>query len=223
MRLLYDSGIAYTDAHIGQLLESLKKSGMYDKSLIMVMADHGEEFAEHGNFFHGNNLYDDVLHVPLVVKMPNQREGKRVGGIFPLIDLYPSIARLAGVKASEKRIQGREEDLSGAVRPRDNYVFSTLNTGPELNQRSAEYKGMRFVYDFATHKKELYDLKTDPIEQKNLVSERPKESDTFYRDLMSEERAIAGSYAGKYTSREERMENMTKGLRDKLKTLGYAQ
>ena len=89
LRSLYDSGIGYTDAHIGRLFDELKKLGMYDNSLIIFVGDHGEEFGEHKMFFHGNNLYDHAINVPLIVKEPGQNRSHRIGGVFPLIDLYP--------------------------------------------------------------------------------------------------------------------------------------
>ena len=91
MKALYDSEIAYTDAHIGELINRLKKDGLYDKSLVVFLSDHGEEFRDHGAFFHMHTLYRELLHVPLIVKLPGHHQGKIVTGNFSMIDLFPSI------------------------------------------------------------------------------------------------------------------------------------
>ena len=202
MQQLYDSGIAYTDAHVGEFLDYLMRKGMYDKSMILVMSDHGEEFGEHGMFFHGNNLYENVLQVPLLVKNPGQQRSVQQSEAFPLIDLYPSIAELAGAKCSP-HIQGHQRDLSGLSAERSATVFSSLCLNDGWNMRSMERNGMHFMYNFTTKRKELYDLKTDPTEQQDLSSKLPDETEKLYDELLAQEHDTAGRFAGQSFSPEE--------------------
>ena len=94
----YNYEIEYMDEHVGRLLDGLKQRGLYDNSLIVFTADHGEEFFEHGGWWHGLSLYDEQIHVPLIVKLPgNQLGGSKNPGIARHVDLAPTIAQLAGV------------------------------------------------------------------------------------------------------------------------------
>jgi hypothetical protein len=89
--------------------------------------------------------------------------------------------------------------------------------------RSLEWNGMHFIYNFTTKQRELYDLRADPIEQKNLSSSLPARTQDLYARILAQERDTAGSHAGKGFSHEEQSESIEKGFRDKLKALGYAQ
>ena len=70
LRRLYDSEIRFTDGHIGRLLEQLRESGAWEDTLIIVTADHGEEFLDHGQFGHAKSLYEELVGVPLLIKAP---------------------------------------------------------------------------------------------------------------------------------------------------------
>ena len=73
----YDGEIAYADACVGKLLDALRKHGLYDETMIAVMADHGESLGAHGENTHGVFLYDETLHVPLLIKLPLNRGRER--------------------------------------------------------------------------------------------------------------------------------------------------
>jgi arylsulfatase A-like enzyme/Flp pilus assembly protein TadD len=111
----YDGEIAYADACVGKLLEALKKHGLYDETLIAVMADHGESLGAHGENTHGIFLYDETLHVPLLIKLPaNRWAGKRVESRARLVDVAPTILASAGF-AVPREMQG--EPLTSAEKP----------------------------------------------------------------------------------------------------------
>ena len=109
LRDLYDCEISYVDEHIGELVDCLKARGEYDDSLLVVLGDHGEAFYEHGTLFHGNEPYEEVLRVPLVVKPPAGAEADtgRVDDVISLVDLYPTILDLLNVKDRPGTLQGR--------------------------------------------------------------------------------------------------------------------
>ncbi len=96
---LYDGEIRYTDDHLGRLFDSLQRLGVFDDTIIVVTSDHGDEFFEHGKKGHGQNLFDDVLRVPLVMRYPSKiPAGRVVKGQVRLMDVAPTILGLAGIE-----------------------------------------------------------------------------------------------------------------------------
>ena len=91
----YDGEIAYTDSAVSNLLAALRKRGLFDSTLIAVMADHGEAFGEHGENHHGIFLYDETIHVPLLIKVPGQHSTKKVASRVGLVDVVPTILQVA--------------------------------------------------------------------------------------------------------------------------------
>jgi len=95
---LYDAEIAANDRSFGELLAALRQRGLEGSTLVIFVADHGEEFDEHGDFGHGNNLYRETLDIPLVVRWPGETEGRRIAYPAQQVDLLPTILAAAGVK-----------------------------------------------------------------------------------------------------------------------------
>jgi len=96
-RQLYDGGIAYLDEHVGALFDTLRARNLYDRSLVALTADHGEEFQEHGGWWHGTTLYDEQIHVPLLVKPPgNSVAGRVIEELATSLDIAPTIVAAAG-------------------------------------------------------------------------------------------------------------------------------
>jgi len=111
----YDGEIAYADSCVGKLLDEIRRHGLFDETLIAVMADHGESLGAHGENTHGIFLYDETLHVPLVFKLPAARgAGRRVDTRARLVDVAPTILQEAGIPIP-KDMQG--ESLSGLIKP----------------------------------------------------------------------------------------------------------
>jgi choline-sulfatase len=103
---LYDGEIAYADSAVGKLIDELRKHGLYDETLIAVMADHGESLGAHGENTHGIFLYDETLHVPLLFKLPASRTGgKQIDARVRLVDVAPTILQEVGL-AVPKEMQG---------------------------------------------------------------------------------------------------------------------
>jgi choline-sulfatase len=94
---LYDAEVAANDRSFGELLAALRQRRLYDSALVVFVADHGEEFDEHGALGHGNNLYAETLDVPLVVKWPGQTEGRRIAHPAQQVDLLPTALASAGL------------------------------------------------------------------------------------------------------------------------------
>jgi arylsulfatase A-like enzyme/Flp pilus assembly protein TadD len=108
----YDGEIAYTDSAVGELLNQLRARGLYDGTLIAVMADHGEALGDHGEDQHGIFLYDETIHVPLLIKLPQDASsakssvGLRIESRVELVDVLPTILQAVGI-AIPKQVQGQ--------------------------------------------------------------------------------------------------------------------
>ena len=95
----YDPAIRYTTDELGALFEDLDARGLYDDALVVLTADHGEELFEHGGFSHGYSLHEELLHVPLLVKLPGQRRGGVVRAPVSVQDVYPTVLEALGLEA----------------------------------------------------------------------------------------------------------------------------
>ncbi len=170
LRGLYLQGIRYLDQQLKTLFETLDGAGLYDDSLLVFTADHGEEFLEHEGWWHGTSLYQEQVHVPLVVKLPkNERGGSTRSDPARSIDIGPSITGAVGVAPSasfqgidlmKQRVSEpliAEEDLEG------NRLFSIREGDWKLIVANADNpRGLAPV--------ELYDLARDPKERNNLAA-----------------------------------------------------
>jgi len=171
---LYDNGIAYVDKCIGDLFEMLKSMNLFDNSLIIITADHGEEFQEHGYMLHDNPYYyEEIVRVPLVVKLPkahtnlkNSGEGLVVDGLVESIDIMPTILDLLAIEGPKMQGKSLKELISGNGRGKE-YVFGFGLSG-SLFIRTDRWK---LVNDSGVQKDrfKLFDLHNDPAEQINLV------------------------------------------------------
>lgn len=178
---LYDSEIAYTDHHIGLFFEFLKENGLYDNSLIVFTSDHGEEFWEHGGFEHGHTLYDELIHVPLIMKLPGAgQSGSVIAEPVSLVDILPTALEIAEIE-STGTMQGvslvplisGKGDLQGGKRA----VYSEANLYG-ARKRSVRLENYKYIIDTESGTEELYDLEKDPGEQENIAStERAKKKD----------------------------------------------
>ncbi len=204
LRDLYDEEILSVDSLVGRFLNSLDKK-LLRKTIIIIFSEHGEMFAKHGRFGRAGTvrgtLYDDVVHVPLMVKIPGMK-GKRIKGLVQLIDIMPSLLDMVGIPLGEQ-IQGKSlfPLINGTTSVND-YVFagSQYNTkGPQANPhftsesvnesiRDAKWKLIHeIIYHDESQEKtvkeasaasqeekfELYNLQDDPNEFVNLVEKYP--------------------------------------------------
>ena len=218
MQALYDSNVAHTDYYIGLLIDDLKKKGLYDNSIIVFLGDHGEQFADHGGFFHGNTLYRELLKVPLIIKLPHQTGGRVVNGYFPLINLFPTLLREIGEDPSSIKPKGKAVNLTQIQIMRDDYTFAATSLYDKL--RSVQNQEYKYVLDMHKLKGQLFDLKNDPLEQNNIVNKEPSISAAMQKLIMANETEVSVSNMNdsaiptKLPSKVEQ---------DKLRSLGYLQ
>lgn len=172
----YDQEIFYTDLWIGKLLEHCKAQPWWSKTAVIVSADHGEGFGEHNVYRHAFALWDMLTHVPLFVHLPEQA-GRRVDVPRSAIDIGPTILDLMGVDAPAGEFAGKSlvEELYGREKPAPRPVILDLpadSNNPRVRALiDGDYKLM--VYDKGW-RKDLYNLKTDPGETKDLAKAEPE-------------------------------------------------
>src|SRR5208283_2683433 len=172
----YAGEIAYVDNCIGQVLDRLRALGVYDNTLVIITADHGESLGEHGESDHGFFIYQCTLHVPLVIRLPHGRRGLQVDENVSLVDIVPTVLDLLGLKAP-KRLEGVS-------------LRAALEGGPAPDGQRAIYGESLYAGTFGCSplhsiiegpwkyilapRPEMYDLTQDPGEQTNLVGKQPQ-------------------------------------------------
>jgi hypothetical protein len=180
---LYDAEIAWMDDAIGEFIRWYRETGLFDDTTIIVLADHGEEFGEHGRWEHGHSQYEEMLRVPFFIKVPGQRNARRIGGLVGTIDLYPTLLELFGL---ESETQPYGESLvpvlkGGNPDPEHVIVSESMLWGPELKAITGnQYK---YILNVQTGAEEFYDLVKDPAETTNLMS-APPEPAAVYGDRL---------------------------------------
>lgn len=165
---LYDGEIAYTDQQFGRLVDTLKEQGLYDNALIIVLADHGEEFWEHGGTGHGRTLYEEQLRIPFLIKLPgNAYAGEVRHGLAEMVDLAPTVLEALGLPPAP-RFQG--VSMMGMIRgdePGKPMAYASLALEDAL-QRAAKSLEYKYIDDLARNQTRWFDLIADPGEQTPL-------------------------------------------------------
>jgi len=168
--LAYDGEIACADAIFGSFMDHLKKSGIYDRAIIVVLSDHGEGLSQHGEEEHGVFLYREDLHVPLMLKLPaSSGGGKSVSAPVQLIDVLPTICDLVGARTPAE-VKGRS--LLAEPEPQRKVYSETLY--PRIHLGWSELRSLTDArYQFIeAPRPELYDIGADPAETKNVISDQ---------------------------------------------------
>lgn len=211
-RLRYDAEIAYVDECIGELLACIKQMGLWKRSIVVVSADHGEAMGEHGYYFcHGQNLAEELIHVPLIVHIPWAERPARIDELVSIIDIAPTIIAATGLNVELGNgginlmplIEGRTDRLARK------YVVAEDAHG----RKCFHARGTKYVAGSDTE--QLYDLTLDPHESRNILDEDPK--------LATSWRAVRNSYRSKAKPRGNAAPAPRYDPRDaqKLKSLGY--
>ncbi|WP_424019001.1 sulfatase-like hydrolase/transferase [Halorientalis pallida] len=208
---LYDGEIRYMDHHLGRLVDRLEALDERENTAIVVTADHGEAFGEHDRYGHHEYMYDELMHVPLVVDVPG-RAGRTVEEQVSLIDIGPTVCDLVGTDVPEA-VQGESLDpyLSGES-SEDRTLIGTSSQGDRLAVRTPSWK---FLWHRADERVELYDLESDPEERRDVSDDRPEEVSRF-RERLEEYLEEAAATNTELPDIDESPET-----KQRLKDLGY--
>ena len=219
---LYEQSLHYLDTQIGRLMSHLKKSGYDSNTTIILVSDHGEEFLDHGRWGHWeSNLYDEILRVPLIVSMPDWSGVPVIRRQVRLLDLMPTIL-----------------DFCGCPLPGD---LMGLSLVPLWTQREAEYEvdvaisemrrdpwhrvavrteAFKYIWDSKRpNEPDLYDLRTDPWERRNVRDQFPQEVSRFQSHVDAHRLRVTETEPAKAAPKLELDEDVARRLRD----LGYLE
>lgn len=162
---LYDGEIAYTDAEIGRLLSEMRSSGLTDSTLVIVVADHGEEFLEHSGIEHGRTLYQEVTHVPLIISGPGVPEGAAIDAPAAHIDILPTILSYLNLEIPDG-LSGRDllnSEYAELYIPASNLLWC------EIQQASVRRDSLKVIWNSDGSGVEYYNLSSDPCERVPLT------------------------------------------------------
>jgi arylsulfatase A-like enzyme len=172
-RALYDGAVNYLDSQVGELMRHLESVGLMDDTVVIVASDHGDSLGEHGHVGHRLYLYEQVVHVPLIVRYPARfAPGSRIPGLVQLCDLHPTILELAGDGTEASNF----ESLLGVGDACSREFVVAENTAPKSRDDVVMrmVRDERFKYISSSNGRvELYDLAEDPGETRNLAGSWP--------------------------------------------------
>jgi choline-sulfatase len=214
----YDQELFYTDKQVGKVLHELERLKILNNTLVIVTGDHGEELFEHENFFgHARSLYNTVLHVPLIIRLPGGKPaGKRCSLTIRTIDIFPTILEVAGIKPpsgmqSESLlpvISGAEKAPRPAFSLREPYDFFWEGNAVAVNY------GPWKLMDFEKTGDRLFNLDKDPKEVKNILKSSPlqeRELRSLIENNLYKDEQYKPSAAPRLSEKNKKT----------LKTLGY--
>lgn len=183
----YMNGLRAGDAYVARVVEALRASERLNSTAVFLTADHGEAFGEHGSFFHGANIYQEVIHVPLLVRIPAQytalqeRLAKRTNSVVGLVDLMPTAFSLLELPLPSGA-QGTSL-LTTKPKPYEFVVYDSISSSVAILHERRKY-----LYDLLTNTAEEYDVERDPSEHVNLWKGAAPTFERFLQEL--ETRAI---------------------------------
>ncbi len=227
---LYDGEIRHWDTHFGRILDTLKEKNLLSRTLIVVTSDHGEEFWEHGHCGHSKTLYQELLHVPLIVHDPRKPTAIRVDSLVETIDIYPTLCRATDITPgrgiSGRVLPGLPGITSGT--PPDGMAFSsTCMAWKEpagrmlVNQQAIVTDDLKLIRrqkkeGSEEHLESLFDLKNDPGEKSDISTTRKNDTQ------------MLASHLAKWLQdhplrRGSKQAWISETLRQKLEALGYME
>ena len=212
LSLVYDAQLRRVDEEmVAPIVAALKRSGRFDRTLLIVTADHGEELNEHGGYAHGHALWNEIIHVPLIVKFPAGTRPvelpDRVSAIGSNVDLYPSILSFLDYAVPEG-LPGRE-------------LFEEPTPGYAFSQRDHDWaviEGHDKLY-VSAGQPQLFDLATDPGELHDIAAAQPERVGELFQ-LGQEVLALDVTAAGTAVEIET---TLSEEARENLRALGYLE
>ncbi len=202
----YDDEIAYADSIVGDLLAHLRSTGVYDRSIIIVVSDHGEGLGDHGEMQHGILLYREALHVPMLLKLPGQkRGGSTIETPAQLIDILPTVTSLVGVDRPPGLSGESLLDLPESRQIYGETLYPQLQLGWSALQSTMDER-----YHFIdSPSPELFDITIDPEETRNVI------------DDLRRHASLRRNHLASYSTDVAQIEDVDPETAKKLAALGY--
>jgi arylsulfatase A-like enzyme len=219
---LYDGEILAVDGWVGGIWDEIEAQGLADRTLLVITADHGDEFGEHDEYGHGHTVYQDLVWVPLIfVGSPVAGQGRVVETPVPLLDIVPTFLDVAGAPLPEPIrgqtllpvLQGQEPAgqpiYSECPARRSSYDDKAMRVGP-----------FKLVYNVKLDRAELYDLQADPGEQSDLAAAQPQRTATMREQVRAWTADSLETWASLPRAGGQTGE-MDAALEDALRQIGY--
>ena len=242
---LYDGELAYVDEELQRFFDALRNAGLWDTALVIVTADHGEAFYEHQDWDHARpwrhetpGLYEEIVHVPLIVKWPGESIGRRIKNLVSQMDVSPTILEAAGIEPATawatglRRWVDTDDAGAGAGEQTRNTITEIVSfhrdrgAGLQIAFRDQDTKYVATfradrvaeLHGTAPVREELYDLRNDPGEQDNLIDDDDVTARPFraaLRSYLKSARELAPTADGDVVPDEK--------LLEELRSLGYVE
>lgn len=205
----YDSEIAFTDEHIGRLLDRLETTGRLQDSIVILTADHGEEFLDHGGLSHTTTVFNELINVPLIVKFPGSDEVRRSSRYVAHVDLLPTLLDYIGIPL--------DHDVAG-IHLRDRTPSSPIVSETRRYRKltAVIQDEVKLVADEGRSRIQFFDLEADPLEQQALV-----EAENGSRLLAELAEFKQRTQEGLARLEQEEDVEITAEELEKLRALGY--
>ena len=217
---LYENSLKYLDDQIGRLINRIQKSVHADNTIIVLVADHGEEFLDHGRWGHWeSNLFDEILRVPLIVLIPNGPHGRVIRQQVRLLDLMPTILDLCGCPISNDLLGASMASL--LAQDGSNYdgseVISEMRRDP-WHRIAVRTESFKYIWDSKRPEQpDLYDLRTDPGEKQNVRDRFPEEVNRLQASVDAHRLRVSATEPAMAVPKLKLDEEVARRLRD----LGY--
>lgn len=218
----YDANLASGDEQFGKIIDHLKKIGLFDRTIIVIIADHGEAFWAHGKQGHNSQVYEDMVHIPMIMHFPASPElhGKRMEQLVGTVDLFPTFADLFHFSHKGIHLSGRSmlPFLVGGTFDPNRLIVSETSAQEAYGLRSREFKYIHYRSDAG--KAEFYNLLQDPGEKTNVMASYPATS-AFYRmsllKLLDENKQLVS----KWNAGPQQTATIDSETEEELRALGY--
>lgn len=220
IRGLYDGEVRYIDANIGRLIATLERLRLYDGSLIVFTSDHGEEFWEHGHAGHGHSLYDELLRVPLIVKLPGSTQRGRSDVAVSTASVTPTILDASRVRYDEGNMS--VPSLLPLIDRTGDYRAGPIVSNAQIlfdRKEAVLFDGFKYIVSDVDRKEQLFDLKADAAEQHSLAATATDRIEAARR-LLDQQAAHAAGIRKRLRIDETALPADEDTVR-RLRTLGY--
>jgi len=209
---LYRKEVEELDRFLGGFFETLENEGTLDQTIVVLTSDHGEELWDHGDYYHGHSLYQELTSIPLLFRIPGQGSST-VDGLATLIDVFPTLRSFCGLSV-EPDAEG--QSLRAAIESGEVEERTILAMEHEEHLYAARDLDYSFIWNSLSGEIQLFDRKTDPLEMQDIVTERP--------DLVQRYLSLVGEYRDGIMARSVSTDPKKDGqLMERLKSIGYIQ
>ncbi|MCJ7749530.1 MAG: sulfatase-like hydrolase/transferase, partial [Armatimonadetes bacterium] len=227
----YDANLRWADWAVGEIEKALRERDLLENTLLVVTSDHGEAFGEHGHTYHVDGVYDELVHVPLLVRFPGvERVTGRVGALTQTVDLLPTVLDLFRIPWPEDSIQGHSllPLVSEDVEQVRDYVYATCD-GEKRSYLVRDHDWALILWE-GGKLRALYDLRNDPRQTRNVIEKLPAQATRManaFRRFAGEQTSPPMEFVDPEAKRGELPDapevTLSEEQRRELEALGYVE